>query len=86
MDKPISDMDKQLQGADRVSLFIAMESHKARRNAFLFLSILAVAVIWYFTWNKWLFIIPAALGLGFALAQSNIAVISAELKRRADDE
>ena len=83
MDKPISDMDRQLQSADRASVAIAILVNKGRRNACIFFGVIALALILFFAWNKWLLLIPAALGLGALLFQMNLAVLSSELKRRA---
>lgn len=83
MNKPISEIDKQLQGTDRGSIFFAIELNKVRRNACLFFAIVAFALIMFFAWNKWLLLVPAALGLGAALSQSNIFFLSSELKRRS---
>ena len=83
MDKPISDMDEQLQGADRASIAIAMMLNKGRRNACIFFGVVALALILFFEWKKWLLVIPAALALGALLFQMNLSAFSSELKRRA---
>lgn len=76
-------MDKQLQGADRASLAIAIMVNQGRRNACIFFGVVALAIIMFFTWNNWLLLIPSVLGLGAILFQWNIAVFKSELKRRA---
>lgn len=83
MNKPISEMDKQLQDTDRVNLVIAIEMNRGKRNACFFLGIIALAIILFCGWSKWLLLIPAALGLGAFLFQMNIVIVSSELKRRA---
>ena len=83
MNKPVSDMDKQLQGADRASLAIAIMLNQGRRYACIFFGVVALVLILFFAWNNWLLLIPSALGLGAILFQWNIAVFNSELKRRA---
>jgi hypothetical protein len=82
MTKPVSEVDKQLQDADRVTLVIANESNRGKRNACIFFGVIAVALVYFFGWNRWLFLFPALLGLGAALYQANILIVSSELKRR----
>lgn len=86
MNKPISEMEKQLQDTDRVNLVIAIEMNKGKRNAQFFLGVIALALILFCGWNKWLLLIPAALGLGAFLFEMNIVFISSELKRRANQK
>jgi hypothetical protein len=82
MNKPISEMDKQLQATDSFSIGLAIASNNRRRNACLFYGIVVLALIMFFAWNKWLLLIPAALGLGAILSQANSFFLSSELKRR----
>ena len=83
MNQPVSEMDKQLQDADRASLAIAIMVNQGRRNACIFFGAVALALILYFAWNNWLLLIPVALGLGVVLFQWNISVFKSEIKRRA---
>ena len=83
MNEQISEMDKQLRDTSRVSLFIAIEQNKGKRNACLFLGIITVAVVLFFSWSKWLLLIPSILGIGAFLFHMNIVFISSELKRRS---
>lgn len=82
MNKPLSEMEKKLHDSDRVTLVIAVESNRSKRNACIFFAVIAVALIYFFAWNRWLFLFPALLGLGAALYQANILIVSSELKRR----
>jgi len=85
MNEPISEMDKQLRDTPRVSLVIAIAMNKGKRNACLFLGIIALAVILSFGWSKWLLLLPAALGIGSFVYQMNILIVSSELKRRSEE-
>lgn len=82
MNRPLSGMEKKLHDSDRVTLVIAIESNRSKRNACIFFGVIAVALIYFFGWNRWLFLFPALLGLGAALYQANILIFSSELKRR----
>lgn len=82
MNRPLSEMEKKLHDSDRVTLVIAIESNRSKRNACIFFGVIAVALIYFFGWNRWLFLFPALLGLGAALYQANILIVSSELKRR----
>jgi len=85
MNEATSEMDKQLRDTPDVSFVIAIDMNKGKRNACLFLGIIALAVIllgaWEFGWSKWLLLLPAALGIGSLLYQINILVVFSELKR-----
>ncbi|KKL14597.1 hypothetical protein LCGC14_2514050, partial [marine sediment metagenome] len=85
MDERLSEMDKQLRDTPRVSLVIAVEMNKGKRNAHLFLGVVALAVILAFGWSNWLLLLPAALGVGSFLFQMNILIFSSELKRRSEE-
>ena len=85
MNEPISEMDKQLRGTPRVNLVISITMNKGKRNACLFLGIIALAVILFFGWNNWLLLLPAALGIGAFLYQMNILIVSSELRRRSKE-
>ncbi len=85
MNEPISEMDKQLRDTPRVSLVIAIVMNKGKRNACLFLGIIALVVILSFGWSKWLLLLPAALGISSFLFQMNILIVSSELKRRSEE-
>ncbi len=82
MAKQLSEMDKQLRDTTRVDLVIGIEQNKVKRNASVFLGAIALGLILFFGWNKWMLVIPVALGIGAFLFQMNIAIVSAELKRR----
>lgn len=82
MNRPLSEMEKKLHDSDRVTLVIAIESNRSKRNACIFFGVIAVALIYFFGWNRWLFLFPALLGLGAVLYQANILIVSSELKRR----
>lgn len=83
MDRPLSDMEKQLQDTDRVSLAIAMEMNKVRRGACLFFGVATLCAILFFGWNRWFLLVPAALGVGAFLFQMNLVIVRSELKRRS---
>ena len=85
MNEPISEMDKQLRDTPPVSLVIAIEMNKGKRNACLFLGIIVLALVLIFSWNRWLLIIPGGLGIGAFLYHMNIAIVSSELKRRSEE-
>ena len=85
MDKPLSEMDKQLCDTDRVNLGIGILMIKGYRNACLFLGIVALAVILFLGWSMWLLLLPAALGIGSFLFQICILVCSSELKRHYEE-
>ena len=80
-----SEMDKKLQDTDQVSLFIAIDKNKGKRNVCLFLGIIMTAVILFFSWSKWLLLLPAISGVGAFLYHMNIAIVSSELRRRANE-
>lgn len=86
MDEPVSEIDKQLQAADVVSLFFAIESHRSKRNISLFLGIFLgifmLAVIVLYTWSKWFLLIPSVIFLCAATYHANILLLSSELRRR----
>ena len=82
MAKQLSEMDKQLRDTTRVDLVIGIEQNKVKRNASVFLGAITLGLILFFGWNKWMLVIPVALGIGAFLFQMNIAIVSAELKRR----
>jgi len=86
MTSQISEADKQLRATPRMSLIIATVGNKARRNAYLFFSFVAAALVFFFSWNKWLFLIPAFLGVGAFFHHMNLAIISSEMKRRLKEE
>lgn len=89
MNEPISEMDKQLRDTPEVNLVVAISMNKGKRNACLFLGIIALAVIllggWEFGWSKWLLLLPAALGIGAFLYQMNILIVWSELRRRSGE-
>ncbi len=85
MNEQISEMDKQLQDTSRVSLAIAVEKNKGKRNICLFLGIIIVAVVLFFSWSKWLLLIPTTFGIGAFLYHMNIVIVSSELKRRSKE-
>jgi len=82
MNEPMSEMDKELRATPRVNLFIAIEMNRSKRNARLFFGIIAAALILFFSWNQWLLLIPAALGIFSFLHHMNIVILSSELKRQ----
>ena len=83
MNESISEMDKQLQGTPRVNLVIAIEKNRAKRNVCLFLCVIVAATFLFLSWSRWFLLLPAALGIGAALYQLNILIVSSELKRRS---
>lgn len=85
MNEPTSEIDKQLRDTPRVSLVIAIEMNKGKRNVCLFLGILSLAVILFFGWSNWLLLLPAALGIGSFLFHMNSLIVSSELKRRSKE-
>lgn len=85
MNEPISKIDEQLRDTPRVSLAIAIEMNRAKRNACLFFAVISTALVLFFSWNMWLLVIPAALGIGTLLFHMNIVIVSSELKRRAEE-
>lgn len=85
MNKPISEMDKQLRDTPLVSLLMAIEKNRGKRNACVFLGIIVSAVVLFLSWNKWLLLIPAALGIGSFLYHMNIVIVFSELKRRSEE-
>lgn len=85
MGLPMSDIDKQLRDTPRVGLVIAIEKNRGKRNASVFLAVIAAALVLFFSWNKWLLLIPAALGIVAFLYHMNIVIVSSELKRRSEE-
>jgi hypothetical protein len=85
MNQPISEMDKQLRDTPRVNLAIAIEMNKGKRNACLFFGIIALAVILWLAWTKWLLLLPVVLGVGSFLYHMNILIVSSELRRRSNE-
>ncbi len=85
MNEPMSEMDKQVRDTPRVNLVIAIEQNKGKRNACMFLGIIAAALVLFFSWNKWLLLVPAVLVIGSILYHTNILIISSELKRRSEE-
>ena len=76
-------MSKELSDTPRVELVIAIEKNKAKRNANILFGAISLVLILFFGWSKWILLIPIAFGLGAFLFQMNIAIVSAELKRRS---
>ena len=85
MAKQVSDMDQQLRDARRVELVIAIMRNRVKRNACVFFGIVALGLILFFGWSKWMMLIPAVLGIGVFLYQMNMFIISAEIKRRSEE-
>lgn len=85
MNEPISEMDKQLRDTHPVSLVMAVEMNRGKRNACLFLGAIVAAVVLFFSWSKWLLLISAALAIGAFLHHMNIVIISSEMKRRSKE-
>ena len=71
--------------ASRVDLVIAREMLLARRNGSLFIAFALAALIGATGWNRLFLLLPAAIGLKAAVAQVNIWLIKAELKRRSSE-
>ncbi len=67
------------------SLVVGIVMNRGKRNACLFLGIIALAVILSFGWSNWLLLLPAALGIGAFLYQMNILIVSSELRRRSKE-
>jgi asparagine N-glycosylation enzyme membrane subunit Stt3 len=60
--------------------------HRARRNGALFLAFGLAALIGWQGWNRLLLLLPAVIALYAAIAQVNVRLIAAELKRRTSED
>ena len=85
MNVPISEMDKQLRATPTVSLVWGIEMNKGKRNTCLFLGVSVLTLVLFFSWNRWLLLFPAGLGIGAFLYQMNITTIKSEVKRRSEE-
>ncbi|WP_438480697.1 hypothetical protein [Oleiharenicola lentus] len=82
MGERISEIDQQLRETPFVALLLALDKNRAKRNACIFFCVIFAGLVFFLSWNKWLYLVPASLGIGAFLYHMNIVIVSSELKRR----
>jgi hypothetical protein len=73
------------KGISHADLIAAAERLRARRNDSLFFACGAAALIDLQSWHRLFFLLPAVLALYAAIAQVNLRLMAAELKRRVSE-
>jgi hypothetical protein len=73
------------KGISHADLIAAAERLRARRNDSLFFACGAAALIDLQSWHRLFFLLPAVLALYAAIAQVNLRLMEAELKRRISE-
>jgi hypothetical protein len=82
MSERLSELDQQIRDTPLIGLMIAIDENKAKRNACLIFCLISVGLVLFLAWNRWLFLLPALLGVGALLYHMNIVIVTAEVKRR----
>lgn len=85
MDSNLTQVDLEIRDKSLGRLVTEIDINKVWRGSCLFLSLTAIGIIYFISCNRWLYLIPAVLGIVSFMCQMNIILLSSELRRRSDN-